>query len=105
VLGRRDDVINSGGEKIAPSPIEALLERIPGVREAAVIGTPDPDWGQRVEAVLVADKHTLPDELILAALLALPAHQRPKNWRWSRDPLPRTALGKLRRRALMADLD
>jgi O-succinylbenzoic acid--CoA ligase len=61
VLGRADDVIVTGGENIAPATVAALLSEHPGVAEAAVIGRPDPEWGQRVVAVVVpADPCTPP---------------------------------------------
>ncbi|GAA3615626.1 o-succinylbenzoate--CoA ligase [Kineosporia mesophila] len=51
--GRLDAVIISGGVNIAPGPVEDVLQRLPGVAEAVVVGVPDPEWGQRVGAALV----------------------------------------------------
>lgn len=99
VLGRSDEVIVTGGEKVAPHEVEAFLERIPGVREAGVHGEPDAEWGMRVCAVLVADKAPLADSDVRAALAGLADFKRPKTWRWA-EALPRTALGKLQRKAL-----
>jgi o-succinylbenzoate---CoA ligase len=53
VLGRLDDMIVTGGVNVAPAPVEALLAQWPGVREAVVVGVPDPQWGHRVGAALV----------------------------------------------------
>jgi o-succinylbenzoate---CoA ligase len=53
VRGRADDVINTGGEKVVPAEVEAALGGCPGVREAAVVGRPDPEWGEVVTAVVV----------------------------------------------------
>lgn len=53
VLGRADDVIVTGGESVAPAAVAGLLTEHPGVAEAAVIGRCDPEWGQRVVAVVV----------------------------------------------------
>ena len=54
VDGRVDDVINTGGVKVAPRQVEdALLTHVDGVREAVVVGTPDPEWGEAVAAVVV----------------------------------------------------
>ena len=53
VHGRADEMINTGGEKVAPGEVAAALELCPGVREAVVIGQPDPEWGERVTAVVV----------------------------------------------------
>lgn len=51
--GRVDDLINTGGEKVAPLAVEAALVRLDAVRDAAVVGRPDASWGQRVVAVVV----------------------------------------------------
>jgi O-succinylbenzoic acid--CoA ligase len=53
VLGRADDVLVTGGEKVAPAAVEAALAEHPAVAEAAVIGVADEEWGQRVVAVVV----------------------------------------------------
>lgn len=53
VLGRADDVILSGGDNVAPAPVEAVLAELPGVAESCVVGVPDAEWGQLVVAVLV----------------------------------------------------
>jgi O-succinylbenzoic acid--CoA ligase len=53
VLGRADEMINTGGEKVAPAAVAAVLETCPGVAEAAVVGQPDPEWGERVAAFVV----------------------------------------------------
>ena len=50
VLGRADDVLVTGGEKVAPAAVEAVLATHPAVAEAVVVGVPDPEWGQRVVA-------------------------------------------------------
>jgi hypothetical protein len=53
VLGRADDVVVTGGEKVAPAAVEARLREHPSVVDAAVVGVPDDEWGQRVVAVVV----------------------------------------------------
>ncbi len=53
VRGRADDVINTGGEKVVAAEVEAALGTCAGVREAAVVGRPDPEWGEVVTAVVV----------------------------------------------------
>jgi o-succinylbenzoate---CoA ligase len=53
VRGRADDVINTGGHKVVPGEVAAALESCPGVREVVVVGRADPEWGQRVTAVVV----------------------------------------------------
>jgi O-succinylbenzoic acid--CoA ligase len=81
VHGRADEMINTGGEKVAPGEVAAALELCPGVREAVVIGQPDPEWGERVTAVVVPDDPahppTLP-ELRAAAGQRLPHHAVPR---------------------------
>jgi O-succinylbenzoic acid--CoA ligase len=99
VHGRRDDMIVSGGENVWPAAVEAVLERLPSVRDAAVVGRPDAEWGQRVVALVVpadpSDPPTL-DDLRAAVREELPASAAPKELELV-DHLPRTALGKLRR--------
>jgi O-succinylbenzoic acid--CoA ligase len=102
VLGRRGDVIVTGGEKVWPEPVERLLLTRDDVAEAAVIGRPDPEWGHRVTAVIVVPAGMTPPPL--AALrdtirTELPAWAAPKAVEVV-DALPRTALGKIRRQAL-----
>jgi o-succinylbenzoate---CoA ligase len=71
VRGRADDVINTGGEKVVAAEVEAALGTCAGVREAAVVGRPDPEWGELVTAVVV------PADPLAPPLLAdLRAHVR-----------------------------
>jgi O-succinylbenzoic acid--CoA ligase len=61
VRGRADDVITTGGHKVVPGEVAAVLAACPGVREVVVIGRPDPEWGERVIAVVVpADREHPP---------------------------------------------
>ena len=63
VRGRADDVINTGGYLVVPGEVAAALQTCPGVRDVAVVGQPDPEWGARVVAVVApadpADPPTL----------------------------------------------
>jgi O-succinylbenzoic acid--CoA ligase len=63
VRGRADDVINTGGALVVPGEVAAALQTCRGVRDVAVLGLPDPEWGERVVAVVVpadpADPPTL----------------------------------------------
>jgi fatty-acyl-CoA synthase len=52
LLGRGSQVVNTGGEKVFPEEIEEALKRYPGVRDAAVVGVPDPRFGERICAVV-----------------------------------------------------
>jgi o-succinylbenzoate---CoA ligase len=53
IRGRADDVINTGGHKVVPGEVAAVLASCPGVREVVVVGRPDPEWGERVTAIVV----------------------------------------------------
>jgi o-succinylbenzoate---CoA ligase len=63
VLGRADGMINTGGEKVAADEVAAALEASPGVREAAVVGQPDMEWGERVTAIVVPADPSAPPAL------------------------------------------
>jgi o-succinylbenzoate---CoA ligase len=105
VVGRFDDLINTGGEKVWPDEVEAALREHPGVRDVAVAGRPDPEWGQRVAVWVVpadpSDPPTL-DELRAFVAPTLPRHAAPRELTLA-ERLPRTASGKLRRAALPRD--
>jgi O-succinylbenzoic acid--CoA ligase len=53
IRGRADDVINTGGHKVVPAEVAAALQACPGVKDAAVVGQQNPEWGERVVAVVV----------------------------------------------------
>jgi O-succinylbenzoic acid--CoA ligase len=102
VFGRMDDVIVSGGENVWPVAVERALATHARVREVAVVGRPDPEWGQRVTALVVpADRAHPPtlDELRTVAKRDLPAYCAPRELVLV-TALPRTGSGKLVRRAL-----
>lgn len=63
VLGRADGMINTGGEKVAADEVAAALEASPGVREAAVAGQPDAEWGEIVAAIVVPADPSAPPVL------------------------------------------
>jgi o-succinylbenzoate---CoA ligase len=102
VRGRKADTIISGGENVAPSEVEAVLESHPDVLEAAVIGLPDERWGEAVTAIVVARAGLAPDEASLRAhcAAALATYKVPKRVLLRGEPLPRTRSGKLLRREL-----
>ncbi len=102
VHGRRGDLIITGGENVWPAAVERALAGAPGVAEVAVVGRPDPEWGQRVVAVVVPADPTDPpslDALRGHVKAALPAYAAPTVVELV-DQLPRTASGKVRRRDL-----
>jgi O-succinylbenzoic acid--CoA ligase len=61
--GRADDVLVTGGLKVAPAAVEEALAALPGVRECIVVGVPDAEWGQLVTAVVVAADPLRPPQL------------------------------------------
>ena len=103
VSGRLADTIISGGENVAPAEVEAVLEGYPGVLEAAVVGRPDPDWGEAVTALVVAREGISIDERELRAFCAasLAPFKLPRRVVVVAGPLPRTRSGKLLRRELI----
>jgi o-succinylbenzoate---CoA ligase len=102
VLGRADDVIVTGGLNVAPAEVEAVLTGLPGVAAACVVGMPDPEWGERVIAVVIpADPGRPPDPggLRVAARRLLTGAQLPKEIILF-DALPLRGIGKPDRRAV-----
>jgi O-succinylbenzoic acid--CoA ligase len=102
VFGRADDLIISGGENVWPDAVQAVLVEDPDVIDAAVVGRPDAEWGQRVVAVIVAADAGRPPPL---DRLRDAVKERIGSWAAPReielvDVIPRTALGKVRRRDL-----
>ena len=102
VLGRADDVVVTGGEKVAPGAVEAVLSRHPAVAEVAVVGVPDPEWGARVVAVVVLRPGAaLTLEQARAHVSAeLPRPAAPRELRVV-DALPLLASGKIDRMGLL----
>ena len=102
ITGRLRDVIIRGGENIAPREVEEVLETYPAVREAAVIGRPDPVYGEEVVAYIVVNGPMTP-ELAKAlheyAARRLSAHKVPVDF-IAVDALPKSALGKVEHRLL-----
>lgn len=101
IEGRADDTIIRGGENIAPAEIEDVLAAHPTVIEAAVVGVPDAEWGQRVVAVVVGNGD--PDEIRAWVRDRLRSSKTPDAIVFTPE-LPRTETGKLLRRNLIADV-
>lgn len=103
ILGRRDDVIITGGLKVSPAEVEEILRQHPGVADAAVTGIADEHWGQAVAALIVPAGGRGPDLPELREFVSryAPRHKAPRHIRVVQD-LPRTASGKIQRRALSA---
>jgi acyl-CoA synthetase (AMP-forming)/AMP-acid ligase II len=105
IAGRADDTIIRGGENIAPAEIEDILVRHPAVREVAVVGVADEEWGQRIVAVVVTAPGPVPDpeDIRQYARDRLRGSRTPDDVVF-RAALPHTPTGKLLRRELASEL-
>ncbi len=103
VVDRKKDMIISGGENIYSAEVEGVLLIHPKVREAAVIGVPDPKWGEAVKAFVVLEpgEKATPEEIIEFCLENLARFKRPKFVEFI-PALPRSATGKVLKRELRA---
>ncbi|MFB9719419.1 AMP-binding protein [Planobispora longispora] len=77
VLGRADDVINTGGQKVVAAAVAEVVAGHPAVADAAVVGRPDPEWGERVVAVVVSSAPPSLAELRAFVKERLPAYAAP----------------------------
>jgi long-chain acyl-CoA synthetase len=100
-VARKDDVIKSRGEKVAPKEVESVLYQLPGVVEAAVIGVPDAVLGQAINAFIVcSENHPLTEKDVLRHCTQhLEDFMVPKYVEF-RDSLPKTSSGKIQASAL-----
>jgi acyl-CoA synthetase (AMP-forming)/AMP-acid ligase II len=100
-VARKDDIIKSRGEKVAPKEVETVLYDLPGVVEAAVVGVPDEVLGEAVKAVIVAaDPGPGKREVLAHCRARLEDFMVPKYVEF-RDSLPRTGSGKIAKRELV----
>jgi long-chain acyl-CoA synthetase len=101
LVDRSKDLIISGGSNIYPREVEEVLLLHPAIKEAAVIGLPDPEWGESVVAALVKKEGHIPDEkeLDLFCLEHIARFKRPKRYVFV-DELPKNATGKVLKREL-----
>jgi malonyl-CoA/methylmalonyl-CoA synthetase len=97
IRGRRTELIITGGHNVYPAEVEAVLSRLPGVHEVAVVGHASAEWGETVEAFVVGE----PDLEVLSELAAreLAPYKRPRQIHVV-EALPRNALGKVLRSEL-----
>jgi len=102
IADRRNDMIISGGENIYPREVEAVLLEHEGVHDVAVLGLPDPKWGQIVTAVLVEPAPS-EAELDSWARSRLAGYKVPRRWLRTTE-LPRNATGKVLKHELRATL-
>lgn len=99
IVGRKKDMIISGGENVYPSEIEHWLESHEHVEEAAVVGLPDEKWGEAVTAFVHLNKETDEEELIDFCSQKLAKYKVPKQFIFV-DGLPKTHVGKVDKSAL-----
>jgi acyl-CoA synthetase (AMP-forming)/AMP-acid ligase II len=101
--GRADDIIIRGGENISPAEVEDVLLEHPAVRETAVVGVPDDEWGERLVAVVVPAEPAAQEVLRDHVRRRLRGSRTPDEIVF-RDELPVTPMGKILRRQLIRDL-
>ena len=107
-VGRTDDMIKTSGANVSPVEVERLLVAMPEIREAYVVGVPDPERGAIVVGVVVLARGAAlaTPELIARCRAQLAAYKVPKRWEIvaSTDPLPYTTTNKIDKRALIERL-
>ena len=103
IVGRAKEIIISGGENIYPAEVENVLASHPAIAEVAVVGLPDAKWGEVPLAVAVCRTETRPEgeEVLVFCRERLARYKVPRSLVWV-DSLPRTAAGKVDRRAVAA---
>lgn len=102
VVDRADDMIISGGVNVYPAEAEVALASHPGVADCAVVGVPDPRWGQRIVAAVVAREPVDADELLAWCKEHASYAAVPKQVRFV-DALPRNDIGKVDKRRLVEE--
>jgi len=103
IVDRKKDVILTGGENVSSLEVEQVLHEVPEVGEVAVVGVPDPEWGENVCAVVVprAGATVDPDALVAAARTRLAGFKVPRHVVMV-DELPKNATGKIVKQELRA---
>ena len=104
LIGRLKEMINRGGEKIAPREIDEALLQHPAVGEAVAFGSPHPTWGEEVAAAVVLKGEATERELIAFARERLADYKVPKRL-YIVEQIPRTATGKIQRRSVAEELN
>jgi fatty-acyl-CoA synthase len=108
IVGRRREVIRSGGETVAPAEVEAAIAAMRGIQDVAVIGLPDATWGEIVCAVIAVESEAdAPSVEALRSHLSghLASFKHPRRIEVSRSPLPRTpATGQLQRNRIKQEI-
>lgn len=103
-VGPKGRLVKSGAENIFPAEVERAIEKHPQIREAAVIGQPDPRWGQNVVAIVVLSAGALTEaEVIDHCRANLASYKKPKVVIFRSEPLPRSVIGSKDHAALDAE--
>jgi long-chain acyl-CoA synthetase len=102
ILDRLKDMIVTGGENVYSGEVEAVIYELPAVREVAVFGIPDPQWGELVMAcvALKPGKSLSKDELIAHCRRSLANYKIPRRVEFSETELPKDGAGKILKRIL-----
>lgn len=114
LVDRKADLIKSGAEKVYPFEVENVLYKHPSVKEAIVVGAPDPKWGERVHAVIhlhpdYKEKYAGREEVLKKEIIDfchehIAGYKCPKTIEFWEEPLPKTAVGKLSRKDVKTKL-
>ena len=99
VVGRRDELVNTGGELVAPQAVVERLCSHPRIEDAAVVGLDDPEWGDRVAALVVPDGGLDAATVHEHSAATLAGYERPKTVLLAAD-IPRTVSGTVDREAV-----
>lgn len=99
IIGREKDLIITGGLNVYPAEVETAIEDMDGIRECVVIGTPHPDWGEAVVAVVCSEHGVLIDDVRRFLHDRLAAFKHPKAV-VSVDTIPKNAMGKVQKSEL-----
>lgn len=106
LVDRKANMIITGGENVYPSEVENVLTAHPEIAEAAVIGLPDPKWGETIKAVIILSEGAKPDSAIETDIIEfcktrLASYKKPSSIEFIKaDEMPRTATGKVLHRVL-----
>lgn len=105
LVDRKNDMIITGGLNVYASEVEQALSTLDEVREVAVVGTSDPDWGEAVTAYVVpTSEATTPEDVVKASRDVLTSYKRPKYVHFT-GSLPTTAVGKINKKKLRDEHD
>ena len=106
LVDRKKNMIITGGENVYPSEVENIVGSHPSVKDVAIIGVPDPKWGESIKAIIILHYGFEASEQLKAELLdyckgKIAGYKKPKSIDFiSEDEMPRTGTGKILHRLL-----